>query len=80
MTREIVHQIKIWLDYKYRKRRICYKDKETGKSISEYRTPEKKPNELIFSIYQTDNPKPETIYNNLAGIFAKTLDRIGMGK
>ena len=49
LTREVQDQIKIWLDYKCRKRRICYKDKETEKSITEYITPEKKPNELIFS-------------------------------
>ena len=79
LTREVVEQLKIWLDFKYRKRRICHIDKETGKSISEYRTPEKKQNELIFSINRTDNPKPEILYNNLAAIFAKTLDRIGMG-
>jgi hypothetical protein len=79
LTREVLEQIKIWLDFKYRKRRICYKDKETGKTITEYRTPEKKQNELIFSTYQTDNPKPRTLYINLVGIFAKTLDRIGKG-
>ena len=36
LTREMQHQLKIWLDYKYRKRRNCHIDKETGKSISEY--------------------------------------------
>lgn len=76
---EVQDQIKIWIDYKYRKRRICYKDKETGKSITEYRTPQKKPNELIFSSYQTDKPKLRPLYVNLANVFAKTLDRIGMG-
>jgi hypothetical protein len=76
LTREIKEQIKLWIDYKYRKRRICYKDKETGKNITEYRTPEKKPNELIFSLYQTDDPRPEIMYNNMGAIFAKTLDRI----
>jgi Phage integrase family len=79
LTREVVEQIKIWLDYKYRKRRICYKDKETGKTITEYRIPEKNQNEFIFSTYQTDKPKPRTLYINLVAIFEKTLDRIGMG-
>ena len=37
----MVEQIKKWLDYKYRTRRICYRDKKTGKLIDEYRTPEK---------------------------------------
>jgi integrase len=79
LTREVQEQLKVWLDYKYRRRRICYKDKETGKTITEYITPEKKQNELIFSMNQTDNPKPRTLYINLSAIFAKTLDRIGMG-
>ena len=79
LTREVQDQLKIWLDYKYRKRRICYKDKDTSKSITEYRTPEKNPNDLIFSLYQVDNPRPEILYYNLALIFSNTLDRIGMG-
>jgi integrase len=79
LTKEVIEQIKIWIDYKYRKRRICHKDKETGETITEYRTPEKKLNELIFSLYQTDNPRPEIMHNNMGAIFAKTLDRIVMG-
>jgi hypothetical protein len=81
LTREIVEQIKIWLDFKYRTRRICYKNKDTavGKTITEYRTPEKNPNELIFLLYQVNQPSPEILYDNIVGIFAKTLDRIGMG-
>ena len=79
LTREVQNQIKIWLDFKYRKRRICYKDRETGNTITEYRTPEKKQNELIFSLNQTDKPRPEILYVSLATTFAKILDRIGMG-
>ena len=79
MTREIQHQLKIWLEYKYRRRRICHIDKETGKNICEYRTPEKKLNDLIFSMYQIEKPRPELLYFNLAHIFSNTLDRIGMG-
>jgi integrase len=79
LTSELVGQLTKWLDFKYRTRRICYKDKETGKTITEYRTPEKIPNELIFSLYQVDKPSPEVLYDNLAMVFAKTLDRIGMG-
>ncbi len=63
LTKEVVEQIKIWVDYKYRKRRICHIDKETGKKwITEYRTPEKKPNDLIFSLYQTAKPSPDILY------------------
>ena len=79
LTREMEHQMKIWLEYKYRKRRICHIDKETGKNICEYRTPEKKSNDLIFSMYKIEKPRPELLYFNLAHIFSNTLDRIGMG-
>jgi integrase len=91
LTKEVKEQLKIWLDYKYRKRRICYYEENTNKDaeeerkqkkiITEYRTPEKNQNEFIFSLYKTDNhkPKPEILYGNLASIFSKTLDRIGMG-
>jgi integrase len=93
LTKEVVEQIKIWIDYKYRKRRICYYYKDNNnkgtaiegtekkKSVTEYRTPEKDQNEFIFSLSQSDNnkPTPEILYGNLASIFAKTLDRIGMG-
>ena len=69
LTREIQHQMKLWLDYKYRKRRICHIDKETGKSISEYRTPETSPHDLIFSINQIDKTRPAILYFYLAHTF-----------
>ena len=80
LTKEVVNQLKIWLDFKYRTRRICFRNSKTGKTITEYRTPtENNPNELVFSQYQTGNPKPDVLYENLGILFAKTLDRIGMG-
>ncbi len=79
ITKELKDQLIKWLDYKYRKRRICSIDKETGKTITKYRTPEKNPNKQIFSVYQVDNPSIESLYNIIAADFAKTLDRIGMG-
>jgi hypothetical protein len=79
LTTEMIEQLKKWLEFKYRTRRVCYKDKITGKTICEYRTPEKKQNELVFSLYRTDKPSPEVLYDNIAMVFAKTLDRIGMG-
>ena len=80
LTREVVEQLKIWIDFKYRTRRISNKDKKTGKSMSKYRTPEMNQNELTFSIKQTSDPKPEVLYKNLVETFEKTLDRIGMGQ
>ena len=70
------HLVK-WQNFKYRKRRICYIDSSV-KTITEYRTPEKNPNELISSINQVNNPNPESLYNHIAADFAKTLDRMRM--
>ena len=39
LTEEVTQQLKSWLDYKYRTRRVCYQDKLKGKTITEYRTP-----------------------------------------
>jgi integrase len=80
LTREMEHQIKIWLDYKSRRRRICHLDKETGKSISEYRIHEAKPQDLIFYITQKDKPRLDSLYHNFAITFSNMLDRIGMGE
>jgi integrase len=82
LTKELVQQLKIFIDYKYRKRRICYLDNSTEKNkktITEYRIPEKNVNNLVFSVYQIDKSRPETLYFHLVAAFAKTLDRIGMG-
>ena len=48
LTQELTQQLKSWLDYKYRTRRISYQDKQTGKYITEFRTPDKNSNDLIF--------------------------------
>jgi integrase len=83
LTEEVAEQLKQWLEYKYRSRRVCYKDNRTegeGKTITEYRTPERNDNDLVFAVYQDrDNPVPRMIYYDLAKSFGKTLDRIGKG-
>ncbi|HSF51082.1 MAG TPA: tyrosine-type recombinase/integrase [Nitrososphaeraceae archaeon] len=56
LTKEMVSQLKKWLDYKYRTRRVCSKDKETGKLIDEYRTPNKSLNDLVFLVQSNNNP------------------------
>jgi integrase len=78
LTVEMVKQLKLWLEYKHRTRRICYEDKKTGKAITEYRTPKQDPDGLIFAVHQ-NYPNPELLYNDFSSAFAKTLDRIGMG-
>ncbi|MGC1933165.1 MAG: site-specific integrase, partial [Candidatus Nitrosopolaris sp.] len=85
LTDEMNQQLKSWLCYKYRRRRVCYKgDEKTNqnkaKTITEYRTPDRTENDLIFAVYQNRKmPNPNIIYADLAGSFAKTLDRMGKG-
>jgi len=79
LTEEVTQQLKSWLGFKYRKRRVCYgKD---GKVVTEYRTPSKEGTDLLFAVYQTKNrPHPDGIYDDIAKSFAKTLDRMGKGE
>ena len=80
LTDELVHQLKTCLDYKYRTRRVCYKDKPDGKTISEYRTPTVNNTDLVFAVYQdVDRPNYLWLYNDLLKSFQMTLDRIGKG-
>ena len=78
LTEEVVVQLKQWIEYKYRTRRVCYKAQ--GKTITEYRTPDRNDNDLIFSVYQDrEKPDPRMLYFDLARSFGKTLDRMGKG-
>ena len=52
LTQEVTQQLKSWLDYKYRTRRVCYQDKQNGRTITEYRTPDRKNTDLVFAVYQ----------------------------
>ena len=80
LTEETVAQLKQWLEYKYRGRRVCHKDNQTEKTVTEYRTPERNNNDLVFAVYQDrEKPVPSMIYYDLARSFGKTLDRMGRG-
>jgi integrase len=79
LTSELRAQLSIWLDYKYRSRRVCYSNSDR-KTVTEYRTPEKNETNLVFSVYQSiKNPNPHYLYYDLRNSFAKTLDRMGKG-
>jgi integrase len=81
ITSETVQQLNTWLDYKYRHHRSCYVDKESGNYKSEYITPIRNPNDLVFAIYnKLDNADHNTIYVSIATSYAKMLDRIGRGE
>jgi integrase len=81
LTSEIAQQLNAWLDYKYRYHRSCYIDKNSGKYKSEYITPVRKPNDLVFAIYKrSNNAHLKALYADIAGAYAKLLDRIGRGE
>jgi integrase len=80
LTSEIAQQLNIWLDYKYRYHRSCYIDKNNGKYKSEYITPVRKPNDLVFATHRrSDNADLSAMYVHIAAAYAKMLDRIGRG-
>lgn len=80
LTEEVAKQLTIWIDYKYRTRRVSYYDTAEGKSVTQLRTPQKDGRDLLFAVYQSlQNPNPENLYVDLRDAFGKTLDRIGMG-
>jgi len=84
LTDEVTNQLNAWLKYKHRTRRVCYQDKDdTGskKTITEYRTLNIQKNDLVFSVYKSDQaPDPKSLYTELSASFGKTLDRMGKGE
>ena len=58
LTEEVTQQLKSWLSYKYRKRRVCHD--QDGKIVTEYRIPSKEGTDLLFAVYQTKRkPNPD---------------------
>ncbi|MPZ05722.1 MAG: tyrosine-type recombinase/integrase [Nitrososphaeraceae archaeon] len=84
LTQEIAKQLRNWLEYKFRKRRVSFYDKKAGKSTSEYRTPPKIDNDLVFSMNASSqgylSVSIRSMYVELASIFGNTLDRMGRGQ
>jgi integrase len=80
LTDEMTKQLRQWVEFKHRTRRVCQKDRLTGKTLTEYRTLTPDPYALIFAVRQDiADPDPRNLYTNLRIDFAKTLDRIGKG-
>jgi integrase len=79
LTEEMTKQLRTWLDYKYRTRRVCHIDKYTDKTVIEYRTPKNNPDDLVFAVnIHTGYPNLRSLYSELLLTFDNTLDRIGM--
>ena len=84
LTNEMAQQLKLWLDYKYRTRRVSHSNMQNAswknRTITEYRTPAKEDSDLVFAVYQNKiTPKTISLYQELVKSFAKTLDRMGKG-
>ena len=59
---------------------MCHIDLHTGKTISEYKTPKREDNDLVFAVYQRkEQANPKILYYDFGKSFGKTLDRIGKG-
>jgi integrase len=72
LTSEMVEQIKAWIVFKYRRRRISYKGKTTVK------TPVMNGNDLLFSSdFGPKYPSIHVLYRTLVASFDQTLDRLG---
>jgi integrase len=84
LTQEVVKQIKNWLEFKYRTRRVVRYDKVTTKLKAEYRTPIRNDKDLMFSVSTSTKGyafvSPNSLYTELREVFGKTLDRIGRGE
>jgi integrase len=50
LTQEIVKQLAIWVDYKYRTRRGCYYEQSSKITTSKIRTPITNKNDLKFAM------------------------------
>ena len=85
LTKEVIQQIKLWIEYKYRKRRISFYSGTTNveqrgkKALSKYITPERNDENLLFAI-RDGNTKPRNLYTEMCSGFEHTLDRIGKGR
>jgi integrase len=80
LTEEITKQLTSWLSYKYRTRRVCHRDEQTGKTITDVRTPEKRDSDLVFAVHQNiAAPNPKNLYFGIVKPFEKMLDSMGKG-
>jgi integrase len=84
LTKEMSTQLKSWLEYKYRTRRICFYNTISGKSISEYRTPLKREGDLLLSMNASSKGYVSvsimSLYRGLVSAFGRTLERLGIGQ
>ena len=83
LTREMVTQLKSWLDFKYRERTIKqYYDKNTGKIVYKvlHLKPVRRSDDYVFMPYHDDGLETtvEYAYKNLSRRFGELLDRMNI--
>jgi integrase len=84
LTREVVQQIRLWMEFKHRTRRISSyrnvdnKEQPKKKTVSKYVTPQRNDENLLFGI-RKGNPSPVNLYKQMCQEFENTLDRTGKG-
>ena len=71
LTTELIEQIKAWISYKYRPRKISYQNK------IKLRTPSKEDEHLLFAADFEHIPSMDGLYITFVAIFNDTLDRLG---
>lgn len=77
LTTELVQQLKLWFDFKYRTRNIGYYDRVTRTSTNDKRTTIINNELFLFSTIHSRNPTIDSLYINLLTAFEHTLDRMG---
>jgi integrase len=85
LTREAVQQIKLWIEHKYRTRRISFYSSSNNieqskkRALSRYVTPKRNDEHLLFATREEEDIKPRNLYKGLSQEFSRTLDQIGKG-
>lgn len=78
LTDEVSKQLKAWIDYKHRARRVCHSDTISRKCTTSMRTPERNESDLIFAARESISV--HNVYINLCLGFERVLDRLHMGQ
>ena len=78
MTKEFMTQLKIWLTFKYRKRRIVSKVGDSWKT--RYVEPERDENDLVLAFYRGEEKKatPEGLYDGIYDEYQQMTNLYGM--
>jgi integrase len=84
LTSELVKQLKTYLNFKFRERKITYDDAELGHKKQIVVKGELRPEDLLFGIYHRDSKyvdtKPKSLYILYVTDFNALLDSMGKGE